>query len=92
VAEEKNPKWRHQVIVIDREEMTIDGVASLGSYDEREIVMETEHGTLSIKGEGLDIKQLSLEKGTIQIEGFVHSIAYDDESRSRKGLLGRLFK
>ena len=61
VMDDKTPAWRHQITLFDREEMTIDGVLSLGSYDEKEIVMETEQGMLIVKGEGLNIKQLNLD-------------------------------
>jgi sporulation protein YabP len=91
-VEDKTPKWRHQLSLIDREEMTVEGVANLGSYDEREIVMETEQGMLIVKGAGLNIKNLNLEKGNITIEGTVKSITYDDEVRQKKGLLERLLK
>ena len=92
LPEDKTPKWRHQLTLIDREELTVEGVANLGSFDEREIVMETEGGLLTIKGEGLNIKQLNLEKGNVSIEGTVKNIAYEDEARPKKGLLERLLK
>ncbi|MBP2655862.1 MAG: yabP [Firmicutes bacterium] len=91
-VDDKTPKWRHQLSLVDREEMAVEGVANLGSYDEREIVMETEQGMLIVKGEGLNIKNLNLEKGNITIEGTVKSITYDDEVRQKKGLLERLLK
>lgn len=90
--EDKTPKWRHQITLIDREELTVEGVSNLGSFDEREITMETEQGMLEIKGEGLNIKQLNLEKGTIVVDGSIKSIIYDDVSKQKKGLLERLLK
>jgi sporulation protein YabP len=90
--DDKTPAWRHQLTLIDREEMSVDGVVNLGSFDEREIVMETEQGILQIKGETLNIKQLNLDKGNIVIEGTVKSLVYDDEPKSKKGLLERLLK
>ncbi|MDU4961242.1 MAG: sporulation protein YabP [Sporomusaceae bacterium] len=91
-ADDKNPQWRHQIVLTDREVMQVDGVLGLGSFDEREIAMETEQGALLIRGEELDIKQLNLDKGSIVIEGLIKLISYDDESRGKKGLLGRLLK
>ncbi|WP_425059736.1 Spore protein YabP [Sporomusa carbonis] len=88
----KTPKWRHQFTLIDREELNVDGVLNLGSYDEKEIVMETEQGILTIRGEGLNIKQLNLEQGNIIIEGTVHGINYEDGQRQKKGLLERFLK
>ena len=88
----RTPTWRHQVMLCDREEMTVDGVLSLGSYDEKEIVMETEHGMLTIKGEGLNIKQLNLDKSNVIVDGLVKTITYDDAARVKKGLLERFLK
>lgn len=88
----KTPKWRHQLTLVDREDLNVDGVVSLGSYDEKEIIMETEQGMLIIKGEGLNIKQLNLEQGNIIIEGIVKGMNYEDEQRQRKGLLERFLK
>lgn len=90
--DDKTPKWRHQVTLVDREELSVEGVIGLGSYDENEIIMDTERGLLVIKGEGLDIKLLSLDKGNIVVEGAVRSLTYDEEPKNKKGLLGRLLK
>ncbi|AIF50050.1 sporulation protein YabP [Pelosinus sp. UFO1] len=90
--DDKTPTWRHQILLVDREEITIDGVSSLGSYDEKEVIMETEQGLLLIKGEGLNIKQLNLDKGNIVVDGVIKSLSYDDSSHGKKGLLERFLK
>ncbi len=92
VSDEKTPTWRHQFSVVDREEMTVDGVVNLGSFDEHEVIMETEQGILTVKGIGLNIKQLNLDNGNIIFEGTIKSIVYDDEVKQKKGLLERLLK
>lgn len=92
VMDDKTPVWRHQVTLFDREEMNVEGVLSLGSYDEKEIVMETEQGMLIVKGEGLNIKQLNLDKSNVVVDGLVKSIAYDDVVQGKKGLLDRFLK
>ncbi len=90
--EDKTPRWRHQFTLTDREDMSVEGVVGLGSFDEKEIVMETEQGMLTVRGDGLNIKHLNLEKGNILVEGTVRSVAYDDEVRQKKGLLERLLR
>lgn len=92
MAIDKTPNWQHQLTLVEREELTIDGVANLGSYDEKEIIMETEQGVLTVKGDGLNIKQLSLDKGNIIIDGNIKALLYDEPTQSKKGLLGRLLK
>ncbi|MGI6091979.1 MAG: sporulation protein YabP [Veillonellaceae bacterium] len=89
---DKTPNWQHQLTLLEREELTIDGVINLGSYDEKEILMETEQGVLAVKGDGLNIKQLSLDKGNIIIEGNIRALVYDESAQTKKGLLGRLLK
>lgn len=89
---DKTPNWQHQLTLVEREELTIDGVTNLGSYDEKEIVMETEQGVLTVKGDVLNIKQLSLDKGNIIIEGNIKALVYDEPAQAKKGLLGRLLK
>jgi len=91
-VESKTPTWRHQIILCDREEMIIDGVLSLGSYDEKEVIMETEQGMLTVRGEGLNIKQLNLDKSNIIVDGLIKNITYDDVAHGKKGLLERFLK
>ncbi|MEG6586168.1 sporulation protein YabP [Dendrosporobacter sp. 1207_IL3150] len=89
---DKTPVWRHQLTLVDREELNVEGVINLGSYDEKEIIMETEQGMMLVKGEGLNIKQLNLEQGNIIIEGTVKAISYEEANQPKKGLLNRLLK
>lgn len=91
-SEEKNTIWRHQISLVEREELTVDGVVSLGSYDEQNVTLDTEEGPLLIKGEGLHITQLNLEKGHIVVAGLVASLQYEQQSGGRRGLLGRIFR
>lgn len=92
--DERNPNWHHKITVTDREAITVDGITNLGSYDEQQIVLETDQGMLVLKGEELNVKQLNLEKGTIIVEGFLKSIEYDDAQGQKKGMgfFGRLLK
>lgn len=90
--ETKGQKWRHQISLLEREELTIDGVMTLGSYDEKEVALETEQGVLLIKGENLNIRQLNLEQGNLIVDGLIKAIVYDDPARQKKGLLDRLLK
>ncbi|WP_177505223.1 YabP/YqfC family sporulation protein [Anaerosinus sp.] len=89
---DKTPVWRHQVTLVDRNELTIDGATSLGSYDEKEISMDTESGMLNVRGEGMTVKELNLEEGKIVVEGKIKSIGYEENNKERRGLLNRLLK
>ncbi len=85
---------RHQVILAERERLSVDGVLNVESFDDREISLETELGGLIIQGEDLHIKELNLEKANLLVNGYIKSLEYTGESLSKrgKGLLERLFR
>lgn len=82
----------HRLVMEDREKMSLTGVRRVHSFDPKEIVLETELGMLSIKGDKLGIKQLNLQESMVEIEGHVDVLAYPRSSGNREGLLGRIFK
>jgi len=86
---------QHRLIILNRESMDVTGVLHVDSFDDEEVILETEQGILAIRGEELHIKQLNLEKGELAIEGLILELAYSDDKRFRdrgKGLFERLFK
>ena len=85
------PAAHHQVVLEDREQLTISGVEEVESFDENSIVMGTSKGVLVVRGEQLHIEQLSLDGGALKVEGYVDSITYEEERTARGGgLLARL--
>ena len=92
MASEKNTTWQHRLALTERENLSVDGVHSLGSYDEKEIRMETTDGILAVQGEGMNIKQLDLEAGNVVVEGFIRALVYDEKETQTKGLLTRFLK
>lgn len=87
-------KQRHSVAVYGRRQLVMEGVQQVDSFDESEIVLETNMGTLVLKGEGLHITQLSKETGNLAAEGSFNSFQYV-ENRAKgvsKGILKRIFK
>jgi len=94
VDERRLNNLRHQLVLAERERLTLDGVIHVESFDDREIVLDTELGGLVVQGEELHIKELNLEKGNLLVSGYVRSVEYLGESLSKrgKGLLARLFR
>lgn len=92
MAVEKNTICQHRIELIERENLSVYGVHSLGSYDEKEIRMETDEGILAVQGEGMNIKQLNLEEGNVVIEGYIRALAYDEKTVLKKGILNRFLK
>ena len=93
--EEKQYSKAHKLILSNRRTGTITGVSDVISFDITEILLETEQGMLMIKGSDLHMNRLTLEKGEVDIEGRIDSLAYSDVTSYQKqgeSLIGRLFK
>ena len=94
--EEKMPvKMAHKIIWTNRNLGSITGVRDVVSFDEKEVVLETDQGMLTIKGQELHVKRLTLEKGELDLEGLMEGLSYSESrSLSRQGetLFNRLFK
>jgi sporulation protein YabP len=98
VANPTNEQHLHRIVVTNREQATVEGVIHVDSFDDQEIVLETDLGMMGIRGEDLHIKQLSLEEGFLSIEGVVKTVDYLEDGMvggnraKHKSLLDRLFK
>lgn len=82
------------LVLENREKLSISGVLDVLSFDDEVVVVETELGLLNIKGENLRINKLSLDTSEVVIEGEVYSLNYSDKNPDKKGssLIGKIFK
>ena len=85
---------KHQITLVERERLTIDGVTNVESFDDRELVLETEQGILIVRGEELHIQELNLESSNLLVRGFVKVLEYTGDSMGKrtKGILAKLLK
>ncbi len=90
--EEKQKAFKkaHNVIMEDRNKMTLSGVEDVSGFDESEIIMSTVCGSLILRGTGLKIEKLSLESGDVVIEGLITELSYQEVANS-KSLWAKLF-
>ena len=68
----------HRVSMSDRSWMQISGVLEVISFDPEEVILSTEEVKMQIKGTGLQVKQLVIEDGEVEIEGRPDSISYTE--------------
>lgn len=92
--EEKKTYLPHKLMIENRREGTVTGVSDVMSFDEKEILLLTQSGKISIKGEQLHVKRLNLEKGEVDIEGRVDSLLYMSKNVEKKeeSFLKRMFR
>ena len=93
MAEEKTAQKRiHNLVIENRKKMTVSAVTDVDSFDEQMIVMYTDMGQLSVKGENLHINTLSVESGDIEIEGTIYALVYTNNTQSKGSFLSKLFR
>ena len=82
------------VILENREKLTISGVLDVLSFDDQIVMVETELGLLTVKGEELRINKLSIDTSEVVVEGDIYSLSYSEKEIEKKGtsLLGKIFK
>ena len=85
----------HLLTLQNRSSVTITGIVDVVSFDENSVVLDTDLGLLTIKGRGLHVSRLTLEKGEVDVEGNVDSLIYSSNEALRKSgesFLKRLFQ
>ena len=75
---------KHRLGMEQRRDCKITGVLEVHSFDENNILMETVDGMLAIKGSGLHVSRLNLEKGEADVDGRVDALTYSDKSTLAK--------
>ena len=92
LMEEKISSGRlHRLVLSDRHSGSVTGVNDVVSFDENEIVLDTEMGLLTIRGKELHVKRLTLEKGELDLD----SLNYSSNAalkHSGESFLSRLLK
>lgn len=66
---EPNTGFSNRIALTDRKHLLVDGVEHVGNFNEKEIGLVTNMGFLTLRGEGLHITQLNLERGNLVVEG-----------------------
>ena len=83
------------LVLENREKLSISGVKDVLSFDDQIVIVETELGLLTVKGENLRINKLSIDTSEVIVEGEVSSLSYSEhnsEKSNNSSLLSKIFK
>lgn len=86
MAQEELP---HRLNLSERNALTVTGVMEVVSFEDTEAILQTGMGILTVQGSQLQLKNLSLEGGQVEIEGNVSALVYDEPRQG--GWFRRLF-
>ena len=84
----------NNIVIENREKMTISGVTEVYSFDDQVIIVETNLGLLTIKGENLKINKLNIDTSDFSLNGKILGVYYSEGTFEGKqnGFLGKIFK
>lgn len=82
------------LILENRGKLSISGVLDVLSFDDQVVIVETELGLLTVKGENLKINKLSLDTSEVIVEGDISYLAYSDKDsdKTKGSIISKIFK
>ena len=83
------------LILENRGKLSVSGVLDVLSFDDQVVIIETELGLLTIKGENLIINKLSIDTSEVIVEGDISSMNYSENKNVEKtkgSLISKIFK
>ena len=66
-----------------RRKLTLTGATEVVRFDEELVELNTQLGPVTIEGRELKLKTLSLDTGTVVVEGELVAFRYDEPRRKR---------
>lgn len=82
------------LILENRGKLSISGVLDVLSFDDQVVMVETELGLLTVKGENIRINKLSIDTSEVIVEGDISYLAYSDKEldKTKGSLISKIFK
>ena len=78
----------------NRVKLSISGVSDVLSFDDQIVILETQLGLLTVKGENLRINKLSLDTEEVIIDGEIYNLGYSEKDNIQKsgGIFNKIFR
>ena len=82
------------LVLENRGKLSVSGVNDVLSFDDQVVMVDTELGLLTVKGENIRINKLSLDTAEVIIEGDISSLAYSQNKQEKSAgtILSKIFK
>ena len=87
MAEDQFP---HKLTLHERKSLTMTGVTEVLRFEETAVVLRTTLGLLTVQGQDLKLKTLSLEGGQVAVDGQIFALVYEEPRED--GLWRRLWR
>ncbi len=93
-TEKKLQEYNSNLTLENRKRMTLTGVVEVISFDDEKILLNTQIGSLTIKGIELKMNKLDVQNGDVVIVGEIYYMVYSNKEvkKEKDSILARLFK
>lgn len=81
----------HIVKLVDRKTIVISGITKIINFDDKEFSLESNMGSIIIKGSNLEMIKLDTIDGNVSIKGTIDSLSYLNV-KNNESLITKLFK
>ena len=91
----QNNEKIQNLILENRKKLSISGVSDVLSFDDQIVILDTNLGLLTVKGENIRINKLSLDTSEVIVDGEISSLTYSQKVPEKNGgtsLLSKIFK
>ena len=75
----------HKLTLDERKKLALTGAKEVIHFDEERVELDTCRGIVTVHGSEMRLKCLSLDDGSVVIQGTIAAIIYD-EPRQKRGL------
>ena len=80
----------HKLTLNERKNLTMTGVTEVVSFEETAVVLKTSLGLMTVQGQELKLKTLSLDGGQVAVDGHISALVYEEPREG--GLWQRLWR
>ena len=80
------------IILENRNKLTVSGVKDVDSFSPERIVIITENALLTVTGSEMKVKKLTTESGEAYIEGEINGCVYSSVKNPRESFFKRVLK
>ncbi|MFT8312784.1 MAG: sporulation protein YabP [Clostridium sp.] len=85
---------KSNLVLENRKKLSITGVNEVVSFNDEIIILNTNLGALTIKGNELKMNKLDVQNGDMKITGSINSFAYtgNQSRKNNESIIARLFR
>lgn len=89
---EETAKMPHSFFMEERNRINISGVRDVDSFDEQTLIVFTDQGEITVKGEKIKVSHFSADTGDFSATGAFQSLSYSERLPKNSGFFARVFK